>query len=194
MNVTWIVFVIVTVWLIWKIYEYDRKHRRSLPFSITKRVQYLQGPSKSREKVFDDVMDDINLIVKWCSANSYPSTKNATRLENNWRRVKMYETNFRDQVAYVIDKNHKFYLCVSTPENEDENTNTMRFVVIHELAHMMSSSYGHNEEFSDNFLALLNVAVKLGVYIPINYTKNPANYCGITISQSPCVLNLCTSL
>ena len=193
MNVAW-VLVIVILWLGWKIYEYDRKRRRSHSFSIVKKVQYLPGHSKSREKIFDDVMEDINLIVKWCSVNSYPSTKNATRLENNWRRVKMYETNFRDQVAYVIDKNHKFFLCVSTPEDRDENTNTMRFVVIHELAHMMSSSYGHNEEFSDNFLALLNVAVKLGIYVPVNYTKNPTNYCGTTISQSPCVLNSCTSL
>ena len=82
----------------------------------------------------------------------------------------MYETNFHDQVAYVIDKKHKFYLFVSTPENED----TLRFVIINELTQMTRVQ---SKEFSDNFLALLNFSVKLVVYFSINYTTKLANYC-----------------
>ena len=38
------------------------------------------------------------------------------------------------------------------------------FVAIHELAHIMSKTYGHNDEFRENFIFLLDNASKCGIY------------------------------
>ena len=52
----------------------------------------------------------------------------------------------------------------------------LTYVLIHELAHCISSSIGHTEEFHDNFDMLLKKAENMGLYDssipPID------NYCG----------------
>ena len=85
-------------------------------------------------------------------------------MQYNWNKVLIHETNYTDHVAYVVDKNQKLYLCASTPHGSDENRNTMRYVVFHELAHMMSTLYGHKQEFFNHCLAILRVGVHLGIY------------------------------
>ena len=140
-----ILIIIVILYKLVECYQYFSKHTK---ISIgTKEVKYLK---KDRSKIFNSLINDINTVVEWCVQNMYPSESDTLRLLSNWKKIKMYETNFMDHVAYVIDKNKKFFLCVSTPDGEDEDHNTIRFVALHELAHMMSASYGHNKEFNTN--------------------------------------------
>jgi hypothetical protein len=78
-------------------------------------------------------------------------------------------------------------LCI---RDKDENKNLhehnlLMFVVIHELAHIMSKSIGHNNEFYNNFKFLLNEASTLGIYYPIDFKKNPEQYCGIEVNSNP---------
>ena len=63
--------------------------------------------------------------------------------------------------------------------------NIMMFVALHELAHIMTKSVGHTDEFWDNFRYLLKKAIKLGVYKDVNFEKNPVDYCGTKITNSP---------
>jgi predicted metal-dependent hydrolase len=59
------------------------------------------------------------------------------------------------------------------------------FVVIHELAHLTSSSYGHNGEFKDNFKFLLQEAMENGFYNRIDFDKKNEEYCGMQITTTP---------
>ena len=63
--------------------------------------------------------------------------------------------------------------------------NTLTFVAIHELAHVMSKSIGHKTEFWENFKFLLKDAVKMGLYKAVDYKKKPKEYCGMTITDNP---------
>jgi len=110
--------------------------------SHLKVVHLLPGATTQRRELFNRLLSDIDLIIKWCVRNEYPTAKKANLLKYNWKRVMINETNFTDHIAYVIDKNKNFYLCASTPEGRDEDENTMRYVVFHELGHMMSTSFG----------------------------------------------------
>ena len=157
-----------------------------------KEVKYLYRSTDKRRQLFDDLLRDVTVLIKWCESNRFPSQRDAERLASNWKNIQINETTYRDHVAYVIDKNRKFYLCASTPDGSNEDPNTMRFVVLHELAHMMSESYGHTEEFSEHFLQLIRVATHLGLYDPVNYSKNPVIYCGTKISHTPCETASCT--
>ena len=70
------------------------------------------------------------------------------------------------------------YLCLAHPKtNEVYNLNIMMHVALHELAHYISKSYGHNDEFRENFRKLLEQATKLGIYDPSEII--PPDYCGI---------------
>ena len=63
--------------------------------------------------------------------------------------------------------------------------NTLTFVAIHELSHVMTLSVGHTKEFWENFKFLLKNAVKIGIYRAEDYKKQPKKYCGMTITDNP---------
>jgi len=89
--------------------------------------------------------------------------------------------------SYSINKGEKIVLCIRQRNDNEElvDENTITFVALHELAHIMTKSIGHTEEFWDNFRKLLKVAIDRGIYNRIDYNKNPQEYCGITVSDSP---------
>ena len=180
MDVCWLLILLI---ILFKLYYTIFYSNRS---SHLKVVHLLPGATTQRRELFNRLLSDIDLIIKWCVRNEYPTAKKANLLKYNWKRVMINETNFTDHIAYVIDKNKNFYLCASTPEGTDEDENTMRYVVFHELGHMMSTSFGHNEEFLSNFLAILRVGIHLGLYVPVSYTNKPVKYCGLDITNSLC--------
>ena len=63
--------------------------------------------------------------------------------------------------------------------------NTLTFVALHELSHIMTKSIGHKTEFWDNFKFLLNIAKEAGIHDPTDYKQAPQEYCGMKIKDSP---------
>ena len=89
-------------------------------------------------------------------------------------------------VAYSVNKGDELSICIREKDTEAFlDSNTVTFVAIHELAHIMSESTGHTEEFWDNMKYLLEEASKQGIYNPIDYSKNPTDYCGMKINSTP---------
>lgn len=92
--------------------------------------------------------------------------------------------------SYVIDKGDVFAMCLRDPNNNNivdvsNDMNELNFVLIHEMAHLFTSTYGHDVMFWNNFKFMLQEAAIAGLYTPINYKKNKHPYCGIVISYSP---------
>ena len=91
-----------------------------------------------------------------------------------------------------FNKGEKIVLCLRdktrAPEYPFVPLNTVMFVVLHEMAHLMTeelSTGKHTPEFWANFRRLLEDASKIGVYEPINYSRTPVDYCGMQITDSP---------
>ena len=63
--------------------------------------------------------------------------------------------------------------------------NTLMFVALHELAHVMTKSIGHTDEFWNNFRFLLKHAIANGLYIKQDFKNKPVKYCGTMITDSP---------
>ena len=59
------------------------------------------------------------------------------------------------------------------------------FVLIHELAHVMSITEGHTPEFMTHFRFLLQEAAAANLYEPINYNDDPITYCGVRVTHNP---------
>lgn len=80
--------------------------------------------------------------------------------------------------AYTENKS-VITLCLKDPKTgKYYDMNTMMYVALHELAHMVSKTHGHGDEFTKNFSILLRKGAKLGFYdprIPI-----PNTYCGLS--------------
>ncbi len=112
-------------------------------------------------------------------------------LKNNFKTANM-EENIPERsggdTSYVIDKGDIFAMCLRDPKNGnkiDPKMNDLIFVLIHEMSHLFTSTYGHDSLFWNNFRFLLQEADEVGLYSPINYKKNGSPYCGIVISYSP---------
>ena len=89
-------------------------------------------------------------------------------------------------VAYSVNKGEELSICLREKDTEKfMDQNTIIFVAIHELAHIMSVDTGHTKEFWDNMKFLLEEASKIGIYTPVDYANNPVTYCGMTIDNTP---------
>jgi|UniRef100_A0A6C0CZP2 hypothetical protein len=121
--------------------------------------------------------------------NRFKNRENVQRLVENFNPTTIKETlPTSEYTAYSENKGEKLAFCLNKNNNNNNNLidqNTLMFVAIHEIAHIMTLSVGHTDEFWQNFKFLLENAVQLGIYEPIDYKKNPKNYCGMNITDNP---------
>lgn len=110
------------------------------------------------------------------------------------RLIKKYDPNNITEssskskyTSYSVNKGEKIVLCIRSRDDSARLTdlNTITFVALHELAHVMTVSIGHTEEFWSNFRFLLNKAIDIDIYKKVDYSKHPKKYCGIKITDSP---------
>jgi predicted metal-dependent hydrolase len=94
-----------------------------------------------------------------------------------------------DSTSYSENKGEKIVVCLRDKTNAPQyplvEENTVMFVILHELSHLMTLTHGHTPEFWTNFRKLLQECIQLGVYTPVNYARQPTEYCGMTITDSP---------
>jgi len=81
-------------------------------------------------------------------------------------------------------------LCLIT-KGKLNDENDAFFVILHELAHVMSDTYGHGDEFKKNFNFIIKLAIKLKLWKDKNYNIEPVDYCGIKVTSSPCTTGEC---
>lgn len=100
----------------------------------------------------------------------------------------MYENEITaDTTSYSENKGDKIVVCLrdKRPPHDLVDENTIMFVILHEMAHLMTTTIGHTPEFWANFRRILQDAVSVGIYTPVNYNRSPTEYCGMTITDSP---------
>jgi len=152
------------------------------------RVRKSDSPTQlNTAKKLDYLREKLQKLVDYCYKNELPTDADASRMYSRFKNTQISETATDEtSAAYVVNKGQELRVCLN-----DENENDTMFVLLHELAHIMSKSYGHNDEFKKNMDFLVKEAVKLNIYKPTDYTKSPINYCGVTISSTPCHNNKC---
>jgi len=88
--------------------------------------------------------------------------------------------------SYSVNKGEKLVVCMrSKDDNSFHDDNTIFFVVLHELAHIMTKSIGHKQEFWDNFKYLLKHCIEIKLYNYQDFNSIPEDYCGIQITDTP---------
>ena len=119
----------------------------------------------------------------------FPNRENVKRLVKNFNPSTIKETlPTSEYTAYSENKGEKLAFCLNKKKGNNDNlidANTLTFVAIHELSHIMSATLGHNDEFWNNFKFLLENAVELKIYDPVDYKKEPEGYCGMNITDNP---------
>jgi hypothetical protein len=152
------------------------------------------GSTETMETAADylaKITENINKLVDYMYRNELPDRETATRLYHRWSVCELKETpSFEKSAAYTLNKSSEIRICIRNGK-QFENINTSMFVVLHELAHVMSIGFGHGEEFKDNFSYIVNTASNIGVYYPQNFNESPTSYCGVEINTTPCNEHSC---
>lgn len=127
-----------------------------------------------------------NLIKELHITN--PDKEEYVRLKERFNPEQITEAGKNNKyTSYSINKGEKIVLCIRQRNDQEEliDENTITFVALHELAHIMTKSVGHTQEFWDNFKILLKEAIDRDIYKRVDYNKYPQEYCGITVSDTP---------
>ena len=118
----------------------------------------------------------------------YPDDARVKRLIEGFNPKSISETLPTSELtAYSENKGEKIAFCLNTTKEGDKliDLNTLTFVAIHELSHIMTTSVGHKQDFWQNFKFLLINAKEANIYHPIDYKKKPRQYCGMEINDNP---------
>jgi predicted metal-dependent hydrolase len=113
--------------------------------------------------------------------------KSLKRLKKNFRPNNITESSPGNKyTSYSINKGEKIVFCLRSKETDKlVDINTMMFVAIHEVAHLMTESIGHTTEFWDNMRFLLKEGIKIKVYEKQDFNNVPVEYCGTQITDTP---------
>jgi hypothetical protein len=118
----------------------------------------------------------------------HPEDDRVKRLVEGFNPKRVSETLPTSELtAYSENKGEKLAFCLNTTKDGDKliDINTLTFVALHELSHIMTTSIGHKQEFWQNFKFLLENAKEGGIYHPEDYKKKPQEYCGMKINDNP---------
>lgn len=180
-------FLLVIVLKIY--YDSDAFHLKCIVSEIDGNKYCVRERSKIKQSanLLAKVSNKLQTLVQHLE-QKYPDRENVKRLKNGFNPKAIQETLPTSKyTAYSENKGEKMAFCVTDEKNSDNliDENTLTFVAIHEVAHIMTKSVGHKDEFWYNFKFLIENAKELNLYQPEDYKKSPRKYCGMMITDNP---------
>lgn len=138
-------------------------------------------------------INTMRLINFMLARYSEPGTQGyilASRLHARYNPATLEENNpsGTTNTSYTENKGDRVAMCLrekQSGKNHLHDQSILEYVNLHELAHIASESYGHEDEFWNNFVFLLDAARQANIHIPQDYKHQPINYCGVDVSYNP---------
>lgn len=121
---------------------------------------------------------------------TFPNDERTVLMRERYDRNSLSEGGHNSgYTSFSVNKGEKIVMCIrsrdGTEDNGDiERFNTLMYVVLHEIAHLVTEEIGHTKLFWDNFRWILDESEKIGAYKKVDYSKEPEEYCGININSS----------
>ena len=188
-----IIILILIVFLIVYIYYNNTYYKDNLvnQTSTVDNEEYLVRNVEDKSiaaNTLATVKNNIKKLVLHLKNNisQYESEKEyINNLVKRTKQINIMETpDDEKNTSYTINKGEKIVICLRSKFlNEIHDINTIMYVVIHELAHVACPEYGHTPLFKKIFIFLLKESHKINIYTPIDYRRNPQDYCGMTINE-----------
>ena len=186
-----IIIIIVLIILISILIRYESMYSDlTYVISTVDKKPYLVRNRVDKQEAADmlaTIKQNLTKIVNYLEENNMSDPK-VKRLVEKFKPENISESMANNNyTSYSVNKGEKIVFCIrAKDENQTfETINTMMFVAIHELAHIMTLSIGHTEEFWDNMRYLLEKAIKISLYTKVDYKNQPQDYCGTKITDSP---------
>lgn len=119
-------------------------------------------PNKYSKSILEEIYKDLVVLFHHYKPGKFLGPLAPLNNINILKNLVMVE----DNESYTINKKI-IHLCTKEPRSgKYYDKNTLMFVVLHELAHVICDDIGHTDNFSIINNALLNHAIKCGFYDP----------------------------
>tara|TARA_B100001093_G_scaffold518779_1_gene604900 strand:- start:2460 stop:3104 length:645 start_codon:yes stop_codon:yes gene_type:complete len=192
------IFFIFIFCIIYFFFFYDNRIDWKADNGQTYKIMDSKDPNLNKKKanMLSEINDKAQKVVELMYNQKVPTEKIATKTRQRFNKnFKIKETPMGEKsgAAYTINKgglNGEMSVCLVT-KGKLNNLNDTFFVILHELAHVMSDSYGHGDEFKQNFNFIIAFAVKHDLWTDPKYENRNVDYCGVTVTSSPCSGNQC---
>lgn len=181
-----IILIILLLFILLINYYIKNKGYTKVKSSIDNRYYLVEKCDKQYECA--DKLAFINIqIEKLLNSIKYSKNEKFKRLCKKYEPECLGEhIKINNKIAYSVNKGEEIRICLKDEDGELlDDDNLLMFVVIHELAHVMSLEEGHTDTFWNNMNMLLIQAEKINIYKPENYYKNPKIYCGKKVDKTP---------
>lgn len=169
--------IVIVLYVVW--YLHDMFNPSKYLFDDLSTMETIMGIKYTTTKFINRLLDKYQ--------NNPRVLRELTILVEKHQPWNYRENYFGKGTSYTVNKGDELYLCVKDPETgQIHDNNTLMYVTLHELAHIMTESFGHDDmTFWENFKFLLSEAVEQKIYTPIDYSKFPVRYCKMTIDDNP---------
>ena len=148
---------------------------------------------KQKVEYLDKLHSKAKTIIKRMKEEEIPTKEIAHKTYERFKNSQLHEIPENEKsAAYTINKGN-ISICIFK-NGKFTKENDAFFVLLHELAHVMSDSFGHGDEFKKNFNFIVKFAVKLNLWNQeeAQYEKKNINYCGTKVTNTPCSNGVCT--
>jgi len=142
-----------------------------------------QADSQEAADILANLVKDLSYLVNHLVAK-FPNDERVMFLYDNFDPTQVSESSIDSGfTSYSVSKK-SLHICLKNKDGSFVLVNSINYVAIHELGHLMTKSIGHGEDFWANFKFILNEAIFIGIYTAIDYAKDPQDYCGIKINST----------
>jgi predicted metal-dependent hydrolase len=107
-------------------------------------------------------------------------------LSTRYGKVQLYEADPDSELTAYTTEKRSIALCLRRIKGDVTSplvdSNTLMYVLVHEMAHLGIDHQGHVPEFWDAFKEIARVAVAIGVLQYVDYSKKNEQYCAMPIT------------
>ena len=185
-----LIILIVLIYIIFKLEKHEVKYVKSR----VNNVDYLVRDTSDKQEAADKLgLIEVNMKkfidYVYSNRNDEEYIKNKQYIEQLYNRIKnvvISESSANSSyTSYSVNKGEQLVFCLrSKYDNSLHDLNLLMYVVLHELSHVGCPEYGHGPLFKKIFAFFAECGIKCNVYKKMDFNHNPAEYCGLMISDS----------
>ncbi len=144
----------------------------------------LQESADLLAKITDKATYFVNYLKE-----KYPDKQCVKRLVEGYNPDTIKEILPNSKHTAYTENKQKMFFCLNVKKDDTNSKlideHTLMFVALHEMSHISCKSIGHKSEFWETFRFLLGEAKIAGIHEPVDYSKEPVEYCSQKINDNP---------
>lgn len=181
-----VLIIIILYFIISKIVFYNKSEYLK---SNTNDKYYLVKDTKNKYNkvdLIDKLFNSLNVLLEELKNSNYDFKDiDIEEIQEKIKNSEILENITGSDTSYTVNKGEKIILCLADRENDNlYSYNLLMYVLIHELAHILNTTYGHDDNFKKTFRFILEKAIELNLYTYEDYKNNPVNYCGLILNTN----------